>query len=124
MDPKEFQAVVDSTVLTLPEQFQKALNDVMIVIEPFPAPRRGRINRGLLGLYEGIPVTAWNRDYSGKPPDKITLYQENIELYARTPEEIPHVIKETLLHEIAHYFGHDHDRIGPMEKRWRQKRGL
>ena len=122
MTLEAFQRVVEETVKTLPEQFRKVLNDVLIVIEPHPRPRNGRISRTLLGLYEGIPLTEWSRDFNGKPPDKITLYQENILLYANDAQEIPDIIRETLLHEIGHYFGLDHDRIGKMEKRWKARR--
>ena len=117
MERSEFESVVNATIKKLPAQFKKHLDNVAVVIEPYP--RSGSWN--LLGLYEGVPVTAWGRDYSGKLPDKITLYQENIEAYAISDEEIPRVIRETLLHEIGHHFGLDHDRIGEMEKRWRKK---
>jgi predicted Zn-dependent protease with MMP-like domain len=118
MEPTEFQAVMQRTLKNLPKQFRDVLKNVVIVIEPLPTSGR----RSLLGLYEGIPVTEWGLDFSGKQPDKITLYKENIERYAASPEEIPHVIRETLLHEIAHHFGFDHDKIDGMEKRWRKKR--
>jgi len=120
IDPPEFQRIVDETVRTLPPQFQEAIKDVAIVIEERP---RNRQSRTLLGLYEGIPVTAWGRGMvSGKMPDKISLFKENIESYAFSPEEIPHIIRETLLHEIAHHFGFDHDKIHHMEKRWKAQR--
>jgi predicted Zn-dependent protease with MMP-like domain len=122
METIDFQHIVDNTVTTLPDQFRKVLNDVLIVIEPHPRPRNGRISRTLLGLYEGIPLTEWSRDFNGKPPDKITLYRENILRYAKDVQELPQVIRETLLHEIGHYFGLDHDRIGKMEKRWKEGR--
>jgi predicted Zn-dependent protease with MMP-like domain len=118
MDAREFQTVVAETVKGLPKKFRDALKDVAIVVEPLPRSR----GRSLLGLYEGVPITEWGIDYSGKLPDKITLYKENIERYAESPEEVPHVIRETLLHEIAHHFGFEHDRIDEMEERWRKAR--
>lgn len=119
MSPSAFQKVVDDTVATLPRQFQDALKEVAIVIEDRQPPMRLSKRGTLLGLYEGIPLTEWGREYNGKIPDKITLYKENIEAYAKDAAEIPDVIRETLLHEIAHYFGYDHDKIHEMEKRWR-----
>lgn len=121
MDRPDFEAVVNETIKTLPEKFQKAIEGVAVVVEPYPVSN-GRIVYSLLGLYQGTPVTTWSPEYSGKLPDKISLYQMNIENYAQTPEEVPHIIRETLLHEIAHHFGFDHDRIHGMEKRWRQQR--
>lgn len=116
-----FERIVNDTVATLPQQFQDALKEVVIVIELRQPPMRLSGHGTLLGLYEGVPLTEWGRDYSGKLPDKITLFKENIEAYAKTPEELPDVIRETLLHEIAHYFGYDHDKIHDMEKRWRKQ---
>jgi len=120
MDLTSFTAVVNATIESLPEQFREKLEDVAVVIEP--RPHRTRRGGMLLGLYEGVPITEWGREYSGKLPDKITLFQANIERVAQTEDEIPHVIRETLLHEIAHHFGFGHDKIGKMEKRWRKQR--
>lgn len=119
MDTPEFDAVVQEAVASLPPHIRAKLSDVAIVVEP---RAKGRGSARLLGLYEGVPLTEWGRDFSGKATDKITLYRETIEAYAETPEEVGHVIRETLLHEIAHYFGFDHDKIGPMERRWKARR--
>ena len=116
MDRSAFQKVVDDTVEGLPPQFKEKLAEVVILIEDYPEATRGPDSR-LLGLYEGVPITEWGHDYSGKLPDTITLYQGNIEDYALDDAEIPHVIRETLLHEIAHHFGFDHDVIHRMERR-------
>jgi len=120
MEIAEYHAIVDDAVATLPDDVREAMKDVIIVVDDTPPPQR----RGfLLGLYEGVPVTAWGRDsMNAKPPDKISLFRQSIEMVARTPEEIPHIVRETLWHEIAHFLGFDHDRIHVMEERWRQKR--
>jgi predicted Zn-dependent protease with MMP-like domain len=126
MDRTVFEKIVNETIESLPSQFHDAIAQTAIVIEDRTLSHSRTGTRGggmLLGLYEGIPITEWGRDFiSGKLPDKITLFKENIEAYAETPEEIPHVIRETLLHEIAHHFGFDHDTIHLMEKRWRKAR--
>lgn len=120
MERAVFETYINEAIADLPEKIRTHLNDVAIVVEDVPATRR---TRGLLlGLYEGIPLTAWGRGFAEKPPDKITLFKENIEAVANTPEDIPHIIRETLWHELAHYFGFDHDHIHTMEKRWRAKR--
>ncbi len=119
MDHQTYEAIVKDTVDALPDQLREKLSDVLIAIEEDPPPHRKGI---LLGLYEGVPLTTWGRDFNGKPPDKITLYRASIERVARSPEEIPSLVRETLWHEIAHYFGFDHDHIGRMEERWRAQR--
>jgi predicted Zn-dependent protease with MMP-like domain len=92
---------------------------IVVTMHDQPAQRRGL----LLGLYEGVPLTEWGWDYNGRIPDKITLYKNSIEQVASSPEELPHIIRETLLHEIAHHLGFDHPHIRGMEKKWRGKRG-
>jgi predicted Zn-dependent protease with MMP-like domain len=120
MDPQAFERIMNETILTLPPQFQDSIKDVIIVIQPEAHTQK---ERRLLGLYEGVPVTAWGRDMmSGRLPDKITLFKDNIEAYAFDEAEVPHIIRETLLHEIAHHFGFGHDVIGKMEKRWKTRR--
>ncbi len=124
METQEFQRLIDKTIESLPPQFREKLEGVAVCVEPLPGSHHGvrKGSRSLLGLYEGVPFTEWNRDFSGKLLDKITLFQQNIEEFAESPDEIPHVIRETLLHEIGHHFGLDHDRIGKMEKRWKAAR--
>lgn len=119
MDLQTYETIVRDTVDALPQQLREQLKDVAIVIEEQAPPQEKGI---LLGLYEGVPLTAWGKGMSPQLPDKITLFQQSIELVAKTPDEIPAIVRETLWHEIAHYFGFGHDRIHIMEERWRRKR--
>jgi len=96
----------------LPEPFRAAFDNVRIIIEDVPGdePRRRKGYRPgsiLLGLYEGIPLTRRGTDYGMYPvvPDTITLYRENILAVARSAEDVPAVIRDTLIHEVGHYFG-------------------
>ena len=74
---------------------------------------RLRSKHHLLGLYQGVPLTARGSWYGTMPvvPDKISLYQKNIEAQCSTEEEIEDKIYEVLLHEIGHYFGMSEDEI-------------
>jgi len=119
MEREQYEAIIRDTIDALPDQIREKLNDVAIVIERDAPPQKRGI---LLGLYEGVPLTAWGRDMAVKLPDKITLFTSSIEAVAQSQEQIPHIVRETLWHEIAHYFGFDHDHIHVMEKRWREKR--
>ncbi len=94
------------------------MENVHIVVEDTDlggARRRAGIRGGsfLLGLYEGVPLTRRGTGYGMYPilPDKITLFKQNIERVARTPEEIRLQIREVLIHEIAHHFGMDEKQI-------------
>ena len=119
MDTHEFEAVVREAIAAFPPRIREELKDVVIVIEDRPQ-QRGERGGLLLGLYQGVPLTEWGRQYSGKLPDKITIFREPIERVAASEEEIPRVIRETVWHEIAHYFGFDHEQIRKMERRWRK----
>ncbi len=112
MDREEFERVAQGVFDALPERFRGAIDNVRIIVvdgEPeVPAFRRGYRPRGLLlGLYEGIPLTRRGTGYGMYPvmPDTITLFRRNIESISRTEEEIRAVIRDTLIHEIGHYFG-------------------
>jgi len=121
MDFPFYEAIVHESIAALPERIRKELHNVIVVIENLP-PERPDVQGVLLGLYEGVPLTAWGRSFSSGIPDKITLYRASIERVARSPEEIPHLIRETLWHEIGHAFGLDHTQIRKMEERWRKNR--
>lgn len=98
---------------SLPEEFAGAIENVEVVVEDEPPPEvlatlpRGRT---LLGLYHGIPLTE-RRNYDGVLPDKISIYRGPIERAARTPERIKEQVRITVIHEVAHYFGIDDERL-------------
>ncbi len=112
MENQEFERVVQEAFDALPEKFRETIENVHIVVEDLPDPaanrRRGfRPGTLLLGLYEGIPLKHRGTSYGMYPsvPDKITLYRKNIEAVAGTDEEVRACIRDTLIHEIGHYFG-------------------
>jgi len=122
---KDFEELVKKSLMALPENIQKAMDNVAIVIEEKPSPddlRKTGIRRGgiLLGLYQGIPKTAWGRGFGGNLPDKITIFQESIENFARTPEEIKELVKNTVWHEIAHHFGFSEKEVRKLEGKRRK----
>ena len=82
------------------------VDNVAIVVEDVPPPGEGV----LLGLYEGVPRTDRGFD-APLLPDRITLFRRPLELRARSKEELKTVIAETIIHEIAHHFGIDDDRL-------------
>lgn len=121
MEAEEYRRIVGETIEALPEKLRDRMTDVVVVIED--RPQRG-YRRRLLGLYEGVPITEWGKGAAvAELPDQITLFTRMIEAVAETEEDIPHVVRETLWHEIAHHFGFDHDAMHDMEERWRAKRG-
>jgi len=86
------------------------MDNIAFIVEPFPSSsdlaRLGMTEgRHLLGLYSGIPFTHRNTWYAGTVPDRIILFQRNIESICSSKEELAEKIKEVVIHEIAHYFG-------------------
>lgn len=109
MERNAFEQLVREGIALIPEKFLNLIKNVAIVVEDRPSPvqlQRSNVSRGslLLGLYEGVPRTS---RYGQLPalPDKISIFQQPIELVAQTPERIRQVVAETVWHEIGHYFG-------------------
>lgn len=116
MNLEEFEQVVGETMEHLPPQFQERLDNVAIVIEEYADPETLRLAGvrqpfDLLGFYHGIPLTARTTGYGMVAPDKISIYRQPILHYYRTAERIREGIRHTVLHELAHYFGIDDDRL-------------
>ena len=98
--------MVMEALVRLPARFREKMENVDIVIGATPSPktfRRGRAN--ILGLYQGVPQTERTHLYGGVLPDKITLFQKNIERICRDNEEIKYQVARTVRHELAHHFG-------------------
>ncbi len=116
---EEFQRLIDEALGELPKQQVDNIKNVAILYEDLPTEQQ-RIktnlhpNQTLLGLYEGIPLTK-RQGLGTTLPDKITLFRVPLQYQSSTPAELKENIKHTLWHEIAHYFGLDHDRIHELE---------
>lgn len=111
----EFEKLVVDVLDSLPETFLNVLDNIDVVIEPRPTQRQldelGITNGSLFGLYEGIPLTQRDSGYSIVAPDKITIFQEVIEEACSSHEEIADQVRTTVIHEVAHYFGIDEDKL-------------
>jgi predicted Zn-dependent protease with MMP-like domain len=106
LDRAKFEELVGEAVAGLPKFFGERLENIAIIVEDYPGPEvRGRFRGRVLGLYHGVPRpkrTVWAQYPS---PDLIYIYQRNIEAICRTAEEIKAQVRETVIHEIGHYFG-------------------
>jgi predicted Zn-dependent protease with MMP-like domain len=125
MEIERFEELVLAAVEALPEEFRELLENVDIVVEELPsAEQRRKAGRrhSLLGLYEGVPRTGRGAHYQLVVPDKITLFQQNIEDSCATPEDIPGEIEKVVRHEIAHHFGMTDEELARIERRHRSAR--
>jgi len=116
-----FDRLISRAMDELPQEYIKGLNNVAILYADWPdeyqAKKSGlRENSILLGLYEGIPLTQRGGNYTFVLPDKITLFKKSILMIVHNEAELFEQIKRTLWHEIAHYYGLNHDRIHALEK--------
>jgi predicted Zn-dependent protease with MMP-like domain len=103
MDRSKFEALVTQALDSLPEVFREKLTNVAILVEDSP-PQKEEGEGLLLGLFHGIPRTE-KSVFSSTPPDRIFLYQRNIEAVCSSEAEVRREIRATLLHELGHYFG-------------------
>jgi predicted Zn-dependent protease with MMP-like domain len=113
---EEFQVLMEQAMDSIPKDFKSRMDNIAFIVEQFPSSsdlERLGMNDGryLLGLYSGIPYTYRNTWYTGTTPDRIILFQKNIESLCRTKEELVEKIREVVVHEIAHYFGMTDDEI-------------
>lgn len=106
----------------LPEEYISRLNNVVVTYEDEPTPAQReklklRCDQSLFGLYEGIPLTKRGAGYNLVLPDKITIFKNPILVYSTDLVSFKKQVKHTLWHEIAHYYGLDHDRIHQLEQK-------
>jgi predicted Zn-dependent protease with MMP-like domain len=116
MEFDAFAELVSEALDLLPEQFSAALDNVEIVIEDWPSWNTMRMAHvrskyELLGFYHGVPLTGRTSGYNLVSPDKISIYQKPIEAQCRTPEEVRSLVHRVVLHELAHHFGIDDNRL-------------
>ena len=107
---EEFEQLVANAIDGLPEPLASRMSNVAISVQDLPGDDEAGDSQ-LLGLYEGIPLTERDGNYSGVLPDRITLFKRNLELAADGPRDLEKLVRETIIHEIAHHFGIDDDRL-------------
>ena len=113
MDRQRFQELVEQAVAALPSFFQEKMENIAIVVEDRPASDVAEKYPGqmLLGLYRGVPLPKRSVWSLHPYPDVISIYQHNIERICRTEREIVQQVRETVMHEIGHYFGMDEQQL-------------
>ena len=105
IEPGRFEEMVATALDGLPAELGGLMSNVAVTVEHDPGPP------GLLGLYEGIPLTSRTTQYAGVLPDRITIYRLAICAICRTEDEVAGEVRRTVIHEVAHHFGIDDDRL-------------
>jgi predicted Zn-dependent protease with MMP-like domain len=112
----EFEELVVAALDTLPDELLQLMDNIEVTVDRLPSRhqmRQAGVRHGtLLGLYEGIPLTArHSSSYSLVVPDKITIFQRPIEGICTTHDEIVDQVRKTVIHEVAHHFGIGEERL-------------
>ena len=118
----EFDAIITQAMDELPQEYITRLNNVVVVYEDEPTHEQReklklRGNQTLFGLYEGVPMTKRGAGYNLVLPDKITIFKKPILAFSPDMTSFKKQVKHTLWHEIAHFYGLDHDRIHGLENK-------
>lgn len=129
MTPAEFETLVESALASLPKRFADLLDNVAVVVEEEPSEDDLDVlydededddedddaddehdhdhgdGRELLGLYRGIPLTQRGHDMLPRLPDTIAIFRGPILRIARSRRDAERQIRDTVIHELGHYFG-------------------
>ena len=118
LSDEEFEAAVGDALDTIPGELADQMDNVVILVRDEPEPELLTADDydedglpTLLGLYDGIPLTERDDAWSVVLPDRILIFKGPLERWCSNREELTAEIGVTVLHEIAHHFGIDDDRL-------------
>ncbi|MGE2737810.1 metallopeptidase family protein [Mycolicibacterium vaccae] len=106
MSPQRFDELVGDALDLIPPELAAAIDNVVILV----ADRHDE-EPDLLGLYEGVALTERDSWYAGSLPDTITIFRSALLDICDTEEQVVDEVAITVIHEIAHHFGIDDDRL-------------
>lgn len=115
MRRSRFRRLVERALDEIPDELADRMDNVVILLRNQPTAEELETlglspRHTLLGLYVGRPLTS--RGWYGETlPDRIMIYQQPIESICRSEDEVVEQVRETVLHEVAHHFGIDDDRL-------------
>lgn len=116
--PSEFESLVEEALERLPDEFARLLDNVVVVVEEEPTDEDLEVlgddeeDDELLGIYRGIALPERTFDMLPALPDQIALFRGPILRVARNRREAVREIRETVIHELGHYFGlHDDEMV-------------
>ena len=106
-DRRQFERLVAEALERVPAEFRARLDNVAVVVEEWPREGRdgGTDDGPLLGLYQGTPLGERGTGYHLATPDRITLYRGPILALCRSREDVIREVRDTVVHEIGHFFG-------------------
>ena len=118
LSDEEFEAAVGNALDAIPNDLAAELDNVVVLVRDEPEPELlTELDYDadglptLLGLYDGVPLTERDDSWSMVLPDRILVFKGPLERWCSTREELVEEIEVTVIHEIAHHFGIDDDRL-------------
>ena len=106
MSADRFEELVGDALDLIPPQLAAAIDNVVVLVEA-----RDPDDPGLLGVYHGIALTERDSHYGGSLPDTITIFRDAILSICDTEQQVVEEVAITVIHEIAHYFGIEEERL-------------
>ncbi|MGO4428577.1 metallopeptidase family protein, partial [Streptomyces sp. MCAF7] len=107
MTREAFEELVSEALDQIPPELTRVMDNVAVFVEEEPDPSAPE----LLGIYEGTPLTERGEWYAGVLPDRITIYRGPTLRYCETSEDVVHEVTVTVVHEVAHHFGIEDERL-------------
>jgi predicted Zn-dependent protease with MMP-like domain len=113
--PEEFESLVEKALDGLPEEFSDLLDNVVVLVEDEPDPEDLEAmgfepGEELFGLYQGVPLSQRDTFYSALP-DRVIIYRGPILRHCETRREVIQEVRDTVVHELGHYFGMEEDQM-------------
>jgi predicted Zn-dependent protease with MMP-like domain len=105
VDPAPFEDMVATALDGLPPELGRLMSNVAVTVEHGTGPP------GLLGLYEGVPLTSRTTQYAAVLPDHITIYRRALCALCDTEQQVADQVRRTVIHEVAHHFGISDERL-------------
>ncbi len=106
MTPERFDELVSDALDLIPAELAAAIDNVVVLVAD-----RDPEEPDVLGLYQGIALTERDSTYAGALPDTITIFRESLLDICETEDEVVEQVAITVIHEIAHHFGIDDERL-------------
>ena len=107
MGRPEFENLVSAALDGVPAELSALMDNCVVLVEDDPPAD----DPDLLGLYDGTPLTERDQAYSMVLPDRITIFRNPTLEMCESNEEVIEEVRITVVHEIAHHFGIDDDRL-------------
>lgn len=122
MKREHFIRLVEEVLDSLPMEFRERIHNLAVIVEDRPKMHKKARGLGgkigphkprslLMGVFQGVPTTQKSVFDLSPGPNRIVLYQRNIEVVCRNDAEIRHEVRQTVLHELGHYFGMDESQL-------------